>query len=267
MNVLRGGCCALLLWNLSGCTFLAPIHSGHRQSNVERFREHVKNRELIPAGRFARFYELATPPDTAETLIQYYLLTCQPRKAFERIKKINSERRPFFEAALFTLISVPRPKPTVPPTIGKEKKPGSKVPPIVWKTNEVWADEWPHVNVSSHCPSMPLVADQKLRDRIKQEALKRFQSVPEEWITRDFKIMSLAMDVGFKFSDAAALLKQHEEFSDNPYFQILSQQAASIREEILSVKSQKQTEINLSELSLVEQEINAHELEIPILLE
>lgn len=255
-----------------GCT-TAPVRSIVREENLKGFTEKVKDRNLAAAARFAIFFENQRGPDVekgdvAEVLSQYYLLTCQPQKAFAHLQQIPGERRTLYEAILYSLVSVER-------VSDAQAKAKAKPPPrpavdgnveVVWKTEEIWADEWASIKAVPRCTRMPIVRNIKLRAQLRTLALEKFKALPEEWVTTDLPVLALALDVGYQPTDPELLLAVFSEHKDRPYYRIIESLRNERNPASFGVANQTKAEISLTELTFNDKQVGAYEIEIPILV-
>jgi hypothetical protein len=262
-----------LSFALIGCSSGLYIkNSSSEDVNLESFREKVKKRDILLAGKYALIFENSKNLKHQEVLAQYALLTCQPQRALEHIKKIDSAKKTLYSAILYSMLSVKRTdsKKKTPNLSNSNKKKNEATEDskkIRWQSSEIWADEWVDLKASTKCSKMPLIANEKIRNQGKQLAKDQFDSIPEEWILSDFDILALALDVGYQVKDPVVVLEKFHTHSDSPYYEILKRQITGNGITNFAVHAQKNNEIEMSQLILVDVEMKGHEIEIPILLE
>lgn len=251
-----------------------------QNSNRENFARLLLNHDYEKAQRFVLYF---SPPRGIENalLAQYYLSTCQPRAAQNAIQNMTpGNERNLFQAVLWSLVSVPRPA----SESGSSGKNGEKMPSksaasaksIAYNVDagEVWADEWEELELSEvKCVQMPIAMNAEKQKEMQAKAKKLFEILPQEYLTRDFNIISLAMDVGVTVPNIRAILDRFKDQKDNPYYRRLIALNANATTGARSGTVQaavsvvgKDT-ITLTSFALKETVEAPHVIDVPLLLE
>ncbi|MGE4233677.1 MAG: hypothetical protein AB7F43_10140 [Bacteriovoracia bacterium] len=253
---------------LAAVACASPIVSS---SDIAKFESFVRQRDLDKAFPFAIFFENVRHPDVYPVLSQYYLMTCQPRRALETITKISPDkkREPYL-AILYALVSAKRPSANQKDLQVKEKH--KKNPSILYDLNgpanqEIWKDEWAELTRKKTCQEMPTPESNEDREYFRKLSKALFERLKPEFFEKDFGLVALAMDVGADLPDPNRLLQLYKDHSENPYYKRLQANNSTKEQSAVQISAIQKDTVLLEEFSIKKVEQKPKPIEIPIVFD
>lgn|GEM_PF-3712120 len=200
---------------------------------------------------------------------QFFLLSCQPKKAWLASEKISDEKtKNLSQAVILAMSSVPRPpNERQSESLEPEKSSASMV--FNFDQEDSWADEPEALQPLGSC-EYPTAVGEEIQAQLKARAKEKFALVTD-WQIQPFEVSALSTDVGFvpPIVDQQIELWSQHHIKSNYYLRLkffYEQEKQNTSSESLLKISLSPRSATLSPRSFARTELIPHQLVTPWLL-
>lgn len=238
------------------------IEMARKQATKHLYKQ-LEARNLIKSGQYIVY--LGGPRTEKEKILfaQFHLMSCNFKKSLDYLKEVNRQEKVLMKAVISGIVSIER------NSLTKERKKAAKNISYVYPidSGEVWPDEWKDIGAKKgYCQKIG-TSKKKYRKFLKNLSLDSFKKIPDKVLLRDFDLVSLGVDLGYKFQKIDSILDRFKSKKDNPYYKYLESLYFEENEGRLNVeKKNKKGEITLSTFKIRTNRIEPKEIKIPFVL-
>lgn len=228
----------------------------------------LKTRDLKKASQHITY--LNEPQNRRESLLfsQYHFMSCNLKKSLKYLPQgpeVETEEK-LFKSTMAGIISIQRQNDKEENMEKISDSENLTIFPI--DSQEVWRDEWEDISpAAGFCSNLPF-AKNDFQNQLLRYSKETLNSMPEEVLLRDFDLLALAIDLGYRFNRPEIILSHYHEHKDNPYYKYIEKEyLKKTKENNIKVKSQEGTgEIILSDFILKKDIFVPRPIKIPFLL-